>query len=158
MFKKFIMATMAVLTVFTLLPGCTNVSKQDVGTVSGGVLGGLVGSRFGQGGGQVLATGIGVMAGALIGGAIGKNMDDTDRMKMNAAMEKNSVGQPAYWKNDKTGNSYTVTPTKNVSLNGNPYCREYRTTANIGGKMQQIYGTACRQPDGSWQIQDQQQG
>ena len=28
--------------------------------------------------------------------------------------------------------------------------REYRTTADIGGKQEQMYGTACRQPDGSW--------
>ena len=154
MLKKIIAGTLTVVMGVSVLPGCTNMNKQDVGTVSGGVIGGLVGSRFGGGGGQVLATGIGVMAGALIGGAIGKNMDETDQLKMNAALNNNSVGQPAYWKNDKTGNSYTVTPTKNVALNGNPYCREYRTNANIGGKVQQIHGTACRQPDGSWQIQN----
>ncbi|MDF1793160.1 MAG: hypothetical protein P1U88_14685 [Thalassobaculaceae bacterium] len=30
------------------------------------------------------------------------------------------------------------------------YCREYQSTAVIGGQRQQIYGTACRNPDGSW--------
>ena len=30
-------------------------------------------------------------------------------------------------------------------------CRDYRTTATIEGRQQQLYGTACRQPDGSWQ-------
>lgn len=153
MYKKTIAGTMALLMGCTL-PGCAEMSKQDVGTVSGAAIGGLVGSRFGGGSGQVLATGAGVLAGALIGGAIGKNMDDTDRSKMNSALENNSVGQPAYWQNQKTGNSYTVVPVKNVSVAGNPYCREYRTTANVAGKKQQIYGTACRQPDGSWQIQN----
>lgn len=141
------------LAITATLPGCADMSKQDVGTVSGAAIGGLVGSRFGGGSGQVLATGVGVLAGALIGGAIGKNMDDADRMKMNNALESNQVGQPAYWQNQKTGNSYTVVPTKNVTLDGNPYCREYRSTANIAGKKQQIYGTACRQPDGTWQTQ-----
>ena len=34
---------------------------------------------------------------------------------------------------------------------GERICREYRTTATIAGRRQHLYGTACRQPDGSWQ-------
>jgi hypothetical protein len=34
----------------------------------------------------------------------------------------------------------------------NRYCREYYGPANVGGRIQQTYGTACLQPDGSWQI------
>ena len=30
-------------------------------------------------------------------------------------------------------------------------CRDYRTAATIEGRQQQLYGTACREPDGSWQ-------
>ena len=33
-----------------------------------------------------------------------------------------------------------------------PYCREYPATAVVGGRPRPVYGTACRQPDGSWQI------
>jgi len=32
------------------------------------------------------------------------------------------------------------------------YCREYTRTVNIGGRMQDAYGNACLQPDGSWMI------
>jgi surface antigen len=32
------------------------------------------------------------------------------------------------------------------------YCREYQTTSRVGGRLQPSYGTACYQPDGSWQI------
>ena len=32
------------------------------------------------------------------------------------------------------------------------YCREYQRVADIGGQPQQVYGTACMMPDGSWQI------
>lgn len=32
------------------------------------------------------------------------------------------------------------------------YCREYQTTGRVGGRLQPGYGTACYQPDGSWQI------
>lgn len=133
------------------LVGCANMTKQDVGTITGGVAGGLIGSTVGKGSGQILAIAAGTLAGAYIGGAVGKSMDDTDRLKMNQALEGNNVGQPAYWHNSKTGADYQVEPVRNVTYEGNRYCREYRTTANIGGKKQQMYGTACRQPDGSWQ-------
>jgi hypothetical protein len=31
-------------------------------------------------------------------------------------------------------------------------CREYQSTTTIDGRPQQTYGTACLQPDGTWQI------
>ncbi|HZS85111.1 MAG TPA: hypothetical protein VFA50_19710 [Stellaceae bacterium] len=31
-------------------------------------------------------------------------------------------------------------------------CREYTTTSIVGGQPQQLYGTACLQPDGTWRI------
>ena len=132
------------------LVSCTNMSNQDVGTITGGVAGGLLGSTVGQGGGQLVAIAAGTLVGAYIGGAIGKNMDDNDRARMNQALENNSVGQPAYWHNDKTDANYKVIPVKNVTVDGNEYCREYQTVASISGKQQRMYGTACRQPDGSW--------
>jgi len=149
--KKMLSTLILILTSISLL-GCENMSKQDIGTVTGAVAGGLIGSRFGGGSGNVLAIGVGAVAGAVIGNAIGKNMDDTDKLKMNNAFENNAVGQPAYWRNSRSGASYTVIPVKNIAYEGNPYCREYRTTAIIAGKKQQVYGTACRQPDGSWRI------
>jgi len=154
---KKVLNTCAAIAAAISIAGCANMTKQDVGTVSGGVLGGLLGSQFGKGGGQLLAVGAGALAGAYLGGAIGKNMDDTDRARMSQALESNQAGQPAYWQNDRTGSSYTVVPTKNVTVHGNPYCREYRTTANIAGKKQQLYGTACRQKDGTWKISSSQE-
>ncbi len=32
------------------------------------------------------------------------------------------------------------------------YCREYSQSVSIGGQRQSSYGTACMQPDGSWQV------
>jgi len=140
-----------VLSLGVSLIGCSNMNNQDVGTLSGAALGGLIGSRFGGGSGQLVAVGAGALLGAYLGGKIGQSMDAADRAKMNNALETNNVGQPAYWTNQKTGTSYTVEPVKNVAVSGNPYCREYRTIANVAGKKQQVYGTACRQPDGTWQ-------
>lgn len=156
---KKIISMLLIAFVGSFLIGCvpppnSSVTRQDVGVISGGVLGGLMGSRFGGGNGQIAAIAAGTVAGALIGGSVGKSMDDSDQLRMSRSLENNSVGQPAYWQNAQTGTTYTVTPIKNVTYNGNPYCREYHTVANIGGKRQQVYGTACRKPDGAWQIQD----
>ena len=148
---KKIVTTLIVFLCTLSLVGCDNMTKQDVGTVTGAVAGGLLGSTVGQGSGRVLAIAAGTLAGAFIGGAVGKNMDDTDRLKMNNALENNRVGQPAYWQNANSGTNYEVIPTRNVTVSGNDYCREYRTIAYIGGKKREVYGTACRQPDGSWQ-------
>lgn len=134
------------------ITGCQNMSKSDIGTMTGAVAGGLVGSTIGQGRGQVMAIAAGAAAGALIGNAIGKNMDEMDRMKMNQTLENNRVGTPAYWTNKKSGTRYKVTPVKDVTVKGNEYCREYQTVATINGEQQKMYGTACRQPDGSWKV------
>lgn len=34
----------------------------------------------------------------------------------------------------------------------NLYCREYTRNVFIGRRVMQSYGTACLQPDGSWQV------
>lgn len=148
--KKFL-TTIIILFCSISLVGCDNMTKQDMGTVTGAVAGGLLGSTVGQGSGRVLAIAAGSLAGAFVGNAVGKNMDDTDKLKMNNALENNSIGKPAYWRNQNTGADYEVVPTRNVTVSGNNYCREYRTIAYIGGKKREVYGTACRQPDGSWQ-------
>ena len=35
-----------------------------------------------------------------------------------------------------------------------PQCREFQRTITIGGKTEKAYGTACRQPDGTWKEVD----
>lgn len=126
-------------------------TNQDTGTLVGGVAGGLLGSQFGGGGGRIAATIIGAGAGAFIGNRIGHSMDETDRLKAQEALNDNRVGQSSTWKNPDNGNTYTVTPTKTYKKD-NTYCREFTQTATIADKPQQIYGTACRQPDGTWKV------
>jgi len=33
-----------------------------------------------------------------------------------------------------------------------PVCEEYTKLVTVGGQSETIYGTACRQPDGTWDI------
>lgn len=147
--KRLFTGLVVLLTCMSIV-SCKNMSNQDVGTMSGAVAGGVLGSTIGQGDGKLIAIAAGTLIGAYLGGSIGKSMDQQDRAHVNETLESNNVGQPAYWRNAKTGNTYRVTPTKNVEVGHNKYCREYRTVADIAGKKQQMYGTACRQPDGSW--------
>jgi hypothetical protein len=32
------------------------------------------------------------------------------------------------------------------------YCREYQTSGRIAGRLEQLWGVACLQPDGSWEL------
>ena len=141
-----------VLLAVLLLSGCQNMTKQDVGTITGGVIGGAIGSQFGGGSGQVAAAIGGTLLGAYIGGSIGRSMDEVDRMKLASSMETARTKQTTTWRNPDTGNSYRVTPQKTwIQADGQP-CREFSTVATIGGKKQQMYGTACRDASGAWMI------
>lgn len=143
--------TMSLIT-SALLAGCGPMNNQDVGTLTGGVVGGLLGSQFGSGAGKVAAAAGGAMIGAFLGGKIGQTMDRQDRMEMQMALETAPTGTPRRWVNPENGNHYVVTPRRTYYVRHLP-CREYVTTAVIGGKAEKIRGTACRQPDGSWQVQ-----
>ena len=46
----------------------------------------------------------------------------------------------------------TVTPSREGRTNDGRYCREYQSSIYVGGKYEQGVGTACRNPDGTWQI------
>jgi surface antigen len=145
---KSVIAVCVALTLF----GCSTApSKQDQGMIIGAIAGGILGHQVGGGSGQVLATMIGTVAGAAIGGSIGRTMDDYDRMNASAALENVRTGVPSTWVNPDTGYEYVMTPTNTYDSGTGP-CREYTLDATIGGKTEQIYGTACRQADGSWQI------
>jgi surface antigen len=128
-------------------------SKQDQGFIIGAIAGGLLGNQIGGGSGRALATIVGAAAGAAIGGSIGRTMDETDRMNAALALENVRTGVPSSWVNPDTGYEYVVTPTNTYDSGTGP-CREYTMDATIGGKTEQIYGTACRQADGSWQVID----
>jgi len=75
-----------------------------------------------------------------------QTMEDGDKAQLREAFENNPVGQSSSWKNDKTGVTYQVTPTKNVTYKGNEYCREYTMTDSKGAQKQ---GIACRSAKGA---------
>jgi surface antigen len=122
--------------------------------IVGGVLGGLLGSQVGEGSGKTAAIIVGTLMGTAIGGSIGQSMDETDRLKTSHALETVRTGVPTSWQNPDSGNYYEVTPTRTYYEAEGAPCREYTIDAVIAGQRQEVYGTACRQPDGSWKVQN----
>ncbi|HUZ75412.1 MAG TPA: RT0821/Lpp0805 family surface protein [Stellaceae bacterium] len=137
-------------------PGEFGINNTTGGTLLGAGLGGLLGNQFGGGAGKGLMTAAGVVAGGLIGHSIGSQLDQADKQAMSrttqTALETGRPDQPLPWRNQDSGHSGTVIPGRYYQTAQGTYCREYQETIDIGGQMQQGYGTACRQPDGSWKI------
>ena len=61
-------------------------------------------------------------------------------------------GSTIVWNNPRTRTSYEVTPKASYEREDGRYCREFISNATVAGREQQVYGTACWQPDGSWEI------
>jgi len=137
------------------LSSCT---KEGAGTLLGAIGGAAVGSAIGGDGGtgSVIAVAAGTLAGAYIGQEIGKSLDRADRQAMQRqtqySLESTPSGNVTTWQNPDSGNSGTITPQPAYTNKANQYCREYQQTVTVGGKTQTAYGTACRQPDGTWKI------
>lgn len=126
-------------------------THQQTGALIGGATGAAVGSTIGKGGGRTAAIILGAILGTAVGARIGQSMDEQDRINTAYAMERNPTGTTSSWVNPDTGASYAVTPTRTYDTAQGP-CREFTMNANVGDQPQQVYGTACRQADGSWKI------
>lgn len=134
----------------------TGGQKQTGGALLGGVAGAIAGAQFGSGTGRIAAAAAGTLLGALVGSEIGRSLDKADLAYANQANQRAQVAplnQPIHWSNPETGHYGTVTPVREGTQAGTGnYCREFQQTVTIGGKTESAYGTACRQPDGTWRV------
>ena len=152
----------AALLLTVALGACTNNgiggmgNKELIGTAAGAALGGWAGSSIGNGGSRLATTAAGVFVGGLIGNQIGRYMDEQDqqlaRRAEYEALERYPDGRQSRWDNPNNGNYGYSVPERTYQTNNGQYCREYQTTIVVDGRPQSGHGTACRQPDGSWQI------
>ncbi len=141
------------------LAACTNTQgreKEMAGGLVGAGVGALAGSQIGDGRGQLAAVAIGTLLGAWAGSEIGRQLDERDRLLAHHAVQQAHaapVGQTVVWNNPETGNYGSVTPVRDgTDTATGAYCREYQQTVTVGGRTEDAYGTACRQPDGSWKV------
>ncbi|MBX3492608.1 MAG: hypothetical protein KF899_06585 [Parvibaculum sp.] len=124
-------------------------NSQVVGTVIGAILGGVIGADKGRGAGPVIG---GALIGAVLGGALGHAIDASNWACVGDVLEYAPNRRAVSWRDAQTGYGYEVTPMRTYEPHPGRYCREYQTVVTIGGRAEEAYGTACRQPDGAWEI------
>lgn len=145
--------------VFVSCASMTQTAKENpkavLGGMGGAAGGGLIAAAAGANPALIAFS---VLAGGLVGGAIGNRLDEKDKemaaKAAHQAFENNHTGTPSSWQNPDTGASGTITPTRTYQIESGGYCREYTQEIMVGGEKHESYGTACRQPDGSWKVED----
>lgn len=150
---KWVVLTALTAILTTSCAAMTASPKTTVGAIGGGALGALIAKAAG---GNQAAVGAGLIGGALLGGLVGDYLDERDKRlagdAAQKALETVPSGTSVAWQNPDSGHYGTVTPVKTYQTDPGTYCREYQTTVTINGKKEKAYGTACRQPDGTWKI------
>lgn len=138
-----------------------NQTGQIVGALLGALAGGYGGSHIGKGSGQLWATGAGAVlgagAGAHVGGKIGQNQQNaqdcyTHPYHAEQRAISAPVGTTVKWDNYQTDNQGQARTLNEYQTDSGLQCREFVNEVRIGGRVEKVYGTACRQPDGSWRI------
>ena len=131
------------------------ISNEGLGAVVGGVAGGLLGGQIGEGGGKTAAAVAGALIGAWAGSHVARSMTQRDVVYVQQASTQAAtipVGETVTWYNPESGNQGTITPTRDGRMSDGRYCREFQQTVTIDGQTERAYGTACQNPDGTWQI------
>ena len=144
-----------------LLAACADdgtIRKRDVGMVAGGAAGGVAGGAIGGNdpAGRVMGTIAGVIIGAAVGGYLGSLWDDYDRKQAAYALEHSPDYRQSQWQNPNTNRQATITPERTYYEPSGTPCREFTQSIYVDGKKETGRGTACRQPDGTWRIMNNQ--
>lgn len=148
-------AATLVVTASTFLAGCVSdpsytgsISNETAGTVGGVAAGAVIGATITKN--DAAGAIIGAAVGGLVGNRIGANLDEeTRRVYWDAQNQAFETGGRQEWHNEDRGDHGSITP-------GRPYyqgqreCRPYESTVWITGRGEQLNGTACRNPDGTW--------
>ena len=128
-------------------------NKEEIGTAVGLIGGGIIGSTIGGGTGQVVATIGGAAIGGLLGNYVGSSLDAKDRAAHDRAAQRAlESGRTRSWKDSRSGNYGSIAPASGYTNDAGNLCREYNQTIYIGGHKHYGRGTACRNPDGTWEI------
>ena len=125
-------------------------NRTEIGAAIGAATGAVVGSQVADEDHQAVGIIGGLIVGGVVGGLIGKAMDSVDEACMGHALEYAADGAPVHWR-DPNGYDYDVVPQETYQAGGR-YCRNYTTTVVINGAPESLAGTACRRPDGNWDI------
>ncbi|WP_425062974.1 glycine zipper 2TM domain-containing protein [Pyruvatibacter mobilis] len=133
---------------------CSNTNTGGVlGGIAGAALGGFLGSQFGSGGGKTAATIGGVILGGIAGNQLGKELTCEDEEYVeDTTYESLETGEETTWRNEESGNYGEVRPGEIYTDARGYECRAFEQEIYVNGQPVKDTGTACKQPDGSWQI------
>jgi surface antigen len=132
-------------------------TKQTVGTGAGAIVGGILGSKVGHGGGQLWATGAGALLGAFVGSSIGKSLDQADMAYHQQAVEQAytaPINKTITWNNTQSGHSGSITPVREGRTADGDICRQFKQAIMIDGKAETAVSTACQNGDGTWSVRN----
>lgn len=127
------------------------IDESDAGEIIGGVAGAAIGSQVGDGTGQTIATIAGALIGSQVGERIGARAERRDLERAATALERNRLNETSTWENPRTGNDFAVTPVNRFER-AERECREFRFRVETAYGEDTRMRTACRQPDGTWEI------
>jgi hypothetical protein len=149
----------AVLGLLCASPAFADDAGQVFGTLFGAGVGGLLGSTIGRGDGRVAVTGAGIFLGGLIGNELtrpGYGPGSPSSGPYYDTYSYDMLSPPVYYSYQP---NYVALPSPPppppityIDGESGAYCREYSETVRIGDHVQESYGTACLQPDGSWHV------
>lgn len=139
----------------SLLLGCQGVSSSETSPVLYGKVGDKpVAAHYHQSSKAQLSAPVNTLK-DVHGNALGYRAYPDDARASYQAFEKASrkpIGEKVYWHNVRTGHWGSYCATRDgLSQCGN-YCREFVTTTHIQGRVERVYGTACRRPNGTWYL------
>jgi len=159
--KSNLLKTIAVGTLAVFLTNCTattgTVSNKDKYTLGGAVVGGVIGNQFGSGSGKDIATIVGVILGSHWGSNVGAKLDHYETIKHEQAayqaLEYHKDGQVVRWSNPNSGHKGGIMVTDTYYIeNGQIPCRSFIQEVQIGARMEQSEGIACRTASGKWEL------
>jgi surface antigen len=97
----------------------------------------VIGSQIGKDSERTVATIGGTIVGVLIGGVIGRSMDQADHACIAQTLEHAPAQHGVAWSNPDGGH-YRVVPLEGYEDGQGRICRDYRTTATIEGRQQDL--------------------
>ncbi|HDS1679046.1 TPA: SH3 domain-containing protein [Pseudomonas putida] len=116
--KKFVASLLAVAIASTTACAQLGISKEQAGTVIGGLAGVAIGSTLGSGNGKIAAALIAGGIGAYVGNRIGHHLDEKDQQALALRTQEvlsqpaTASAQPVTWKSDHSGATAQITPGK----------------------------------------------
>ncbi|MEO0961088.1 MAG: glycine zipper 2TM domain-containing protein [Pseudomonadota bacterium] len=153
------LALVGAIAILTAAPNAARAECSDtntggiVGGIAGAALGGWLGSQFGSGSGKTAATIGGVVLGGIAGNQLGKNLTCEDEEYVeDTTYESLESGEDVAWSNQESGNYGHVRPGEAYTNAQGLECRTFEQEIYVDGRPVKDTGTACKQPDGSWQI------